>query len=30
MVSIKLQKTNDQSYSNYMNLIVTDIKALFI
>jgi hypothetical protein len=30
MVSIKLQKTNDQSYSNYMNVIVTDIKALFI
>ena len=30
MVSIKLQKNNDQSYSNYMNVIVTDIKALFI
>ena len=30
MVSIKLQKTNDATYSNYMNVIVTEIKALFI
>lgn len=30
MVSIKLQKTNDNSYNNYLNVIITDIKALFI
>lgn len=30
VVSIKLQKTNDNTYSNYMNVIVTEIKALFI
>lgn len=30
MVSIKLQKTNDNSYNNYMNVIVTEIKALFL
>jgi hypothetical protein len=30
MVSVKLQKTNDNSYNNYLNVIVTDIKALFI
>jgi hypothetical protein len=30
MVSIKLQKTNDHTYNNYMNVIVTEIKALFV
>lgn len=30
MVSIKLQKTSDNTYSNFMNVIVTEIKALFI
>lgn len=30
LASIKLQKTTDQSYNNYLNVIVTPIKALFI
>lgn len=30
MVSIKLQKTNDNTYNNYMNVIVTEIRALFL
>lgn len=30
MVSIQMRKTNDATYNNYLNVIVTDIKALFI
>lgn len=30
MVSVKLQKSTDQSYNNYLNVVITPIKALFI
>lgn len=30
MVPIKLQKTSDNTYNNYMNVIVTEIKGLFV
>lgn len=27
---MKLQKSTDQTYNNYMNVIITPIKALFV
>jgi len=30
LASVKLHKTTDQSYNNYLNVIITPIKALFI